>query len=498
MKHCLHDNGSKMRLLIAVVMPDHVHLVFIPLPRAAVPHEPTQPKAAVPHDQVQVYSFEEILGGIKGASAHSINKALKRSGRVWQHESFDHVVRCAEKLDDKIRYVRENPVRKGLVTRAEDYKWLWQEPCGTGALAGERPAQPGTAVPHKPGVEEESFKARSHAAGTPRAKRFHVHAVPERAQFEIKFPRVERYTQAIRNRVTVDWAHVPMTVLQPDSIPPEYEEKGLSVNAAGRLSLTGPNKISRRSLDEYRAKHRLQEIVFDLASGLTKHYVKQPKCQAPAHVLFPQIVRIVDRYLEDHVEVRTPADLKDVGLSPYYGWVVEKLTESIRPDTGGGEAPEIPLYETSRGPGSTADVDLWTSREPRQVLRSHLNYVVPDTTKWEQQAAYYIDTHPLVDAFEKNAGLGFAIPYFHNGQMHDYMPDFIVRLKGDPAMHLIVETKGYDPVADVKKAAAERWVAAVNAEGSYGRWSYELTNKTSEIPALITRAAAGFAAAART
>ncbi len=26
----------------------------------------------------------------------------------------------------------------------------------------------------------------------------------------------------------------------------------------------------------------------------------------------------------------------------------------------------------------------------------------------------------------KNAGLGFAIPYLHNGQSHDYMPDFIV------------------------------------------------------------------------
>ncbi len=159
--------------------------------------------------------------------------------------------------------------------------------------------------------------------------------------------------------------------------------------------------------------------MFDLASGLTKHYVNQPKCQVPAHVLFPQVARIAERYLQDHVDVRTPADIKDVGLSPYYGWIVEVLTENIRPDTAGGEAPEIPLYETSRGPGSTADVDFWTSREPRQILRSHLNYVVPDTTKWEQQAAYYIDAHKLVDAFVKNAGLGFAIPYFHNGQMHD-------------------------------------------------------------------------------
>ena len=50
-------------------------------------------------------------------------------------------------------------------------------------------------------------------------------------------------------------------------------------------------------------------------------------------------------------------------------------------------------------------------------MHSHLNYVVADTAKWEQSAAYYIDKHPAVAAFVKNAGLGFAIPYFHNGQM---------------------------------------------------------------------------------
>src|SRR5262249_10579619 len=159
-----------------------------------------------------------------------------------------------------------------------------------------------------------------------------------------------------------------------------------SVNTSGRLSLTGPNKIGRVSLEEYRTKRRFQELVFDISSGLTKHYVKQPHCQAPPHVLFPQIAKVVERYLKEHVEVRRPADIKDVGLSPYYGWLVEILTENLRPDTSEGEAPEIPLYETSRGPGSTADVDFWTSREPRQVLRSHINYIVPDTTKWEQAA----------------------------------------------------------------------------------------------------------------
>jgi REP element-mobilizing transposase RayT len=100
-----------MRLLIAVIMPDHVHMVFMPLENEAG----------------ETFTFEEIVGAIKGASAHSINKTLKRSGLVWQDESFDHVIRHAESLEQKIQYVRNNPVRKGLVSKPEDYAWLWEE-----------------------------------------------------------------------------------------------------------------------------------------------------------------------------------------------------------------------------------------------------------------------------------------------------------------------------------------------------------------------------------
>ena len=102
----------------------------------------------------------------------------------------------------------------------------------------------------------------------------------------------------------------------------------------------------------------------------------------------------------------------------------------------------MPRYETSRGPGSTSEVDYWTSKDVREVTRSHVNYVVADTRVWEQSAAYVLDTHPAVDAFVKNAGLGFAIPYLHNGQSHDYQPDFIVRLTTNPVVHLILETEG--------------------------------------------------------
>ena len=133
-------------------------------------------------------------------------------------------------------------------------------------------------------------------------------------------------------------------------------------------------------------------------------------------------------------------------------------------------------------------MDFWTSRDVREVAHSHLNYAVADTKRWEQSAAYVLDTHELVDSFVKNSGLGFAIPYLHNGQPHDYVPDFIVRLKSEPPIHLIhliLETKGYDPLEEVKRQAAERWVAALNAEGSYGQWRYRLAKSVGEIGGII-------------
>ena len=85
---------------------------------------------------------------------------------------------------------------------------------------------------------------------------------------------------------------------------------------------------------------------------------------------------IIERYLREKVFVPSMCDIKDLGLSPYYGWLVEILSEHIHPDVSSGEAPEIPRYESSRGPGSTEEVDFWTSREPREVIHCHLNYVV--------------------------------------------------------------------------------------------------------------------------
>jgi type III restriction enzyme len=264
--------------------------------------------------------------------------------------------------------------------------------------------------------------------------------------------------------------------------------KSALLNNRGRPSLIGPGKLENVTLNPFRAGRRMQELVFDLAKVLTRDCLSQGRCDIPVHALFPQLVHVVQQYIVERVIAHKPAEKIDLFLAPYYGWLVERLVEAIRPDTSQGETPEIPRYETHRGPGTTSDVDFWTSREVREVIRSHVNFVVADTQKWEQSAAYYIDNHEDVDAFVKNAGLGFAIPYLHNGQTHDYIPDFIIRLKSEPKQQLILEIKGHDPLEEVKRAAAARWIAAVNADRSYGLWKYALVKKVSDIESVISQA----------
>jgi len=90
-------------------MPEHVHLLMTPL------RDP----------QGNMFCLSEILRGIKGASARSVNQLLGGSGPLWQEESFDHVLRSEESFQQKIEYIRQNPVRRGLVKTPEEYRWLW-------------------------------------------------------------------------------------------------------------------------------------------------------------------------------------------------------------------------------------------------------------------------------------------------------------------------------------------------------------------------------------
>lgn len=109
---CVYQHGKSVRLHAAVIMPEHVHLLF----------------SALKDAKGESYSIPEIMQNIKSVSAHRVNRAAGRTGKVWQTESFDHVIRSSGEFEAKIAYIAENPVMRRLVNSVSDYKWLWLDP----------------------------------------------------------------------------------------------------------------------------------------------------------------------------------------------------------------------------------------------------------------------------------------------------------------------------------------------------------------------------------
>ena len=107
---CLAGNSRKFRLYAVVVMPDHVQMVLGPK-----------------YDANGPVSIAEIMQAIKGASAHRINKALGRRGKIWEEESFDRALRWEESVVDKVDDIFGNPVGAGRATNPLEYRWLWRE-----------------------------------------------------------------------------------------------------------------------------------------------------------------------------------------------------------------------------------------------------------------------------------------------------------------------------------------------------------------------------------
>jgi REP element-mobilizing transposase RayT len=100
LKHVKEADGKFYDLRAAVVMPDHVHLLLTPEGE---------------------YSLSRIMKGIKGGSARTINTMRHQSGQVWQHESYDRIVRDENELLEKVEYMFNNPLKAGLTDDPLDY-----------------------------------------------------------------------------------------------------------------------------------------------------------------------------------------------------------------------------------------------------------------------------------------------------------------------------------------------------------------------------------------
>ena len=90
----------------ACFMPDHVHVLLSP-------RQERQQRLSV------------FINRWKSSATKRLH-TIGMTGNIWQPEFFDRLLRADESLTDKWKYIRMNPVRKGLCKEPDDYPF-----CGT-------------------------------------------------------------------------------------------------------------------------------------------------------------------------------------------------------------------------------------------------------------------------------------------------------------------------------------------------------------------------------
>lgn len=103
-----HFDGERIKLVSAVVMPNHVHAILVQNPE---------------------WPLEKILYSWKTFTARKINALLGRQGGFWQRSYFDRLIRDEKHFANCVRYIRRNPERARL---AEGEFVLYESSLATG------------------------------------------------------------------------------------------------------------------------------------------------------------------------------------------------------------------------------------------------------------------------------------------------------------------------------------------------------------------------------
>jgi len=314
-----------------------------------------------------------------------------------------------------------------------------------------------------------------------------VRALPERKHLEITFPRVEGYVVDVRSRIRLNLEGVPFLRIGGDE-PTEVTVKPQVGYRIGRPDRLGPGLEVVHDRNPFHREKRLQATVYEIAAELTHRLKEKREEWSARHVLFPQVLDAVWRYLEERVIVERDVPLEEVALLKYKQRIIERLTAAIEPDTEAGEPPILPIIERFRPIGSTSEVLFRTVRPCVGTTKSHISHVVLDAPKWEHSVAYQLERMPEVIAYARNDHLDFTIPYECQGARHEYRPDYLIRWRCEDGQEvkIILEVKGFTTEQDrQKEAAAHRWVRAVNHHGEFGQWAFVVCRKPVELPSLL-------------
>jgi type III restriction enzyme len=309
-----------------------------------------------------------------------------------------------------------------------------------------------------------------------------VRALDERLDREITFPRVLGYRYRVgTERLAAKFGEGTRIELSTADIPTRTQN----------APIIGESSI--HTLDDLKA-HRMQEVAFLLAKVTLERYFRSDGTErtekGSVHRfdgevkpwLFPQLLDITRRWLAECVVCKDNTFPQLLLLVERAYEAAEKIHHAIA-DAGAGAKLLLPVLAPYDTKGSTRYVEFDTTKSVWTTApdKCHVSHCTADSN-WEHKMAETCEAMPEVEAYVKNQGLGFAIPYAHEGAERQYIPDYIVRWKEpgqEEVLNLIVEVSGERKKDKVARVATARdlWVPAINNCGQFGRWAFvEITD----------------------
>lgn len=308
-----------------------------------------------------------------------------------------------------------------------------------------------------------------------------IEPVNEKLQYQISWPNVLRIDHEYKAILELDVTKVKTLKLNA------YETSTLAELAPvveGRPNL---DDISLIDLQELAEKYRMQRIVFETARDIFDQMNHEWK--GNREDLIGQLIRVVESVVNSNViEISPPLFNSDdirrrLMITLNMNKVVNHIWRFIRQNNS---TRIIPVFDTDKPIRSTGDMRTWfTSKPCDKVRKSHINFCVFDST-WESSAAVNLDRDQNVVAWVKNDHLGFQIPYVYQGIVHNYLPDYLIKLKNDTT--LILEVKGEESQQDkVKGDYLKDWCRAINDHGGFGNWVPDVAYNPDHIVDIISK-----------
>lgn len=344
------------------------------------------------------------------------------------------------------------------------------------------------------------FKGRPKDDEEPDDKpRNHVRPVPGREALEIRAPRVESYVYDLRlDGIECDVAKLEGFLVKEEPIAVYLDAVRGYKDQVEDASVERVDEYIRQDRQSYYDRVHLQAIHFQLTQLIVDRLVAGADSERPdaaafklkaKHMLFPQVLRIVQEYIKKRVTFAPGVDPKEIGLEIYSSRLIQHLCAGIVPKAAAKDAPLLPVINRMRRYHSTADAEETTTRPVIPVERSHLNGVIY-RSDLEREAAEVLDRSPFVESFTANSrGFGLTVVYQDGDGVRDYEPDFIVRVRG--GSHLVIEIKGLkgelhdENLVSIKNQAARKWIAAVNNAKRYGSWEFAICRDMRELERVL-------------